>query len=203
MSTYSEMNPLYNHHLGRVNKHTKGFVGQNRTIPPPLSHGSPIYPMSPAIGSQEKHKPSTHFIPQTTITRPSIPLRSPPYLSPPALSNSLSNSTWLIFKDEKWVPFDVPNQAKLEHTLSLGGTFVDITDSNFPNVKRVRVFPKSSYLSYLGVKYRLSRIMQPDAWLDHANLQRDNLEDKQKGISDTDPKLWEIIHSFGSPLATL
>ncbi|KAL0090880.1 hypothetical protein J3Q64DRAFT_1623937, partial [Phycomyces blakesleeanus] len=81
--------------------------------------------------------------------------------------------TWLIFMDEKWIPFDVPNQAKLEHTLSLGGTFVDITDSHFPNVKRVRVFPKSSYLSYLGVKYRLSRIIEPDAWLDHATLQRD------------------------------
>ncbi|KAI8334297.1 hypothetical protein BC941DRAFT_432613 [Chlamydoabsidia padenii] len=66
----------------------------------------------------------------------------------------------------KWVPFDANNQGKLEQTLHLGGTFVDIEDSNFPKVKRVRVFPKSNYLSYLGVKYRLSRVMQPDAWSD-------------------------------------
>jgi hypothetical protein len=73
-----------------------------------------------------------------------------------------------VFLEERWTPFDIDNQKKLEQTLSLGGTFVDITDTNFPHVKRVRVFPKSNYLSYLGVKYRLSRIMQPDAWLDHS-----------------------------------
>lgn len=66
----------------------------------------------------------------------------------------------------KWVPFDADNQAKLEQTLNLGGTFVDIRDSHFPDVKRVRCFPKSNYLSYLGVKYRLSRVMQPDAWIE-------------------------------------
>ncbi|ORZ15707.1 hypothetical protein BCR42DRAFT_415760 [Absidia repens] len=70
----------------------------------------------------------------------------------------------------KWVPFDANNQFKLEQTLNLGGTFVDIEDSNFPKVKRVRVFPKSNYLSYLGVKYRLSRVMQPDAWSDSHDM---------------------------------
>lgn len=84
--------------------------------------------------------------------------------SPPARSYF----TWLVFLQEQWVPFDAPNQIKLEQTLSLGGTFVDVSDTHFPKVKRVRVFPKNNYLSYLGVKYRLSRIMQPDAWLDHA-----------------------------------
>ncbi|KAG0169099.1 hypothetical protein DFQ28_002285 [Apophysomyces sp. BC1034] len=74
--------------------------------------------------------------------------------------------TWLVFMHAKWVPFDASNQSKLEQTLNLGGTFVDIQDSHFPDVKRVRVFPKSNYLSYLGVKYRLSRVMQPDAWID-------------------------------------
>ncbi|ORY90993.1 hypothetical protein BCR43DRAFT_498318 [Syncephalastrum racemosum] len=83
--------------------------------------------------------------------------------SPPARSYF----TWLVFLQEQWVPFDAPNQIKLEQTLSLGGTFVDVSDTHFPKVKRVRVFPKNNYLSYLGVKYRLSRIMQPDAWLDH------------------------------------
>ncbi|KAI7887335.1 hypothetical protein K492DRAFT_170258 [Lichtheimia hyalospora FSU 10163] len=76
--------------------------------------------------------------------------------------------TWLVFMQVKWVPFDATNQTKLEQTLNLGGTFVDIEDSHFPGVKRVRAFPKSNYISYLGVKYRLSRVMQPDAWIDPA-----------------------------------
>lgn len=80
------------------------------------------------------------------------------------------NFTWLVFMNEKWVPFDILNQTKLEQTLTVGGTFVDINDSHFPDVKRVRVFPRSNYLSYLGVKYRLSRIMQPDAYLDHVGV---------------------------------
>ncbi|KAI7867005.1 hypothetical protein BDF14DRAFT_1709438, partial [Spinellus fusiger] len=74
--------------------------------------------------------------------------------------------TWLVFMHASWVPFDASNQYKLEQTLSLGGTFVDVQDSHFPGVKRVRVFPKFNYLSYLGVKYRLSRVMQPDAWFE-------------------------------------
>ncbi|KAI7896746.1 uncharacterized protein EV154DRAFT_403743, partial [Mucor mucedo] len=81
--------------------------------------------------------------------------------------SSAWNFTWLVFMNEKWVPFDIVNQTKLEQTLTVGGTFVDITDCHFPDVKRVRVFPRNNYLSYLGVKYRLSRIMQPDAYLDH------------------------------------
>ncbi|OBZ83094.1 hypothetical protein A0J61_08859 [Choanephora cucurbitarum] len=72
-----------------------------------------------------------------------------------------TNFTWLVFINAKWVPFANLNQHKLEQTLGLGGTFVDIEDSLFPGVKRVRVFPKANYLSYLGVKYRLSRVMQP------------------------------------------
>ncbi|KAF7730041.1 hypothetical protein EC973_002986 [Apophysomyces ossiformis] len=99
-------------------------------------------------------------------------------------SNHNNSFTWLVFMNEKWVPFDVPNQSKLEQTLSLGGTFVDVTDSHFPDVKRVRVFPKNNYLSYLGVKYRLSRIMQPDAWLDHVNLHRE--KEKMEG------RIWTI-----------
>lgn len=85
-------------------------------------------------------------------------------------SNNTWNFTWLVFMNEKWVPFDMVNQTKLEQTLTVGGTFVDITDSHFPAVKRVRVFPRNNYLSYLGVKYRLSRIMQPDAYLDHVSI---------------------------------
>jgi hypothetical protein len=72
--------------------------------------------------------------------------------------------TWLVFMNNKWVPFDTPNQYKLDHTLGLQGTFVDVQDSHFPSVKKVRVFPKSSHLSYLGLKYRVSKVLQTDAW---------------------------------------
>ncbi|ORZ21184.1 hypothetical protein BCR42DRAFT_407011 [Absidia repens] len=74
------------------------------------------------------------------------------------------NYTWLVFKEERWQPFDPCNQFILEETLSVDGTFVDICDSLFPGVKRVRVFPRKNYLSYLGLKYRMSRVLQPDAW---------------------------------------
>ncbi|KAH8548908.1 hypothetical protein BGW37DRAFT_408531, partial [Umbelopsis sp. PMI_123] len=86
--------------------------------------------------------------------------------SPPSTHTS-TYYTWLVFLLEKWIPFDALNQRKVEQTLNLGGTFVDIQDSHFPAVKRVRVFPKSNYLSYLGVKYRLSRIIETDPGMDH------------------------------------
>ncbi|KAI8062188.1 hypothetical protein BC940DRAFT_322365 [Gongronella butleri] len=73
------------------------------------------------------------------------------------------HSTWLVFQNSTWVPLDHENQMKLEQTLHLGGTFVDIRDSHFPGVNRVRIFPKSNYLSYLGLKYRLSQVLQPAA----------------------------------------
>ncbi|ORX52670.1 hypothetical protein DM01DRAFT_1336457 [Hesseltinella vesiculosa] len=129
---------------------------------------------------QPSQRPSNPSSSSHTWT-PSLPTPSsdlPPPLSklpgPPRVQSTAvplqpqpGNYSWLVFKDECWQPFDIVNQSKLEHTLSVDGTFVDITDSHFPGVKRVRVFPRSSYLSYLGVKYRLSRIMQPDAWGDH------------------------------------
>ncbi|KAI9280225.1 hypothetical protein BC943DRAFT_256524, partial [Umbelopsis sp. AD052] len=89
--------------------------------------------------------------------------------SPPA-NHTSAYFTWLVFLLEKWIPFDAANQRKVEQTLNLGGTFVDIQDSHFPAVKRVRVFPKSNYLSYLGVKYRLSRIIETDPGMDHQEL---------------------------------
>lgn len=88
--------------------------------------------------------------------------------------------TWLVFLLEKWIPFDAANQRKVEQTLNLGGTFVDIQDSHFPAVKRVRVFPKSNYLSYLGVKYRLSRIIETDPGMDHQELKEGEDEDEEE-----------------------
>lgn len=98
---------------------------------------------------------------------PSTVVSANPTNNPSANNSNGSYFTWLVFLQEKWVPFDFQNQGRLEQTLSLGGTFVDIEDSHFPSVKRVRVFPRANYLSYLGIKYRLSRVLQPDAWMDH------------------------------------
>ncbi|KAJ2956941.1 hypothetical protein NQZ79_g7296 [Umbelopsis isabellina] len=103
---------------------------------------------------------------QQTLQDPST-VNSANNNAPSTNGSSGSYFTWLVFLQEKWVPFDFQNQGRLEQTLSLGGTFVDIEDSHFPSVKRVRVFPRSNYLSYLGIKYRLSRVLQPDAWMDH------------------------------------
>ncbi|CAO3610578.1 unnamed protein product [Mucor fragilis] len=107
--------------------------------------------------------------PNSILSSPSSPAKSP---SRTRISNISNIShweprycTWLVFMNNKWVPFDTPNQYKLDHTLGLQGTFVDIQDSHFPRVKKVRVFPKSNHLSYLGLKYRISKVMQTDAWI--------------------------------------
>ncbi|KAI7901279.1 uncharacterized protein BX663DRAFT_438118 [Cokeromyces recurvatus] len=68
---------------------------------------------------------------------------------------------WLFFMNSLWIPFDYKNQIFLEDAFILKGTFVDLEDSHFPETRKVRVFPKQDYLCYLGVRYRLSRIMLP------------------------------------------
>ncbi|KAI8060597.1 hypothetical protein BC940DRAFT_311711 [Gongronella butleri] len=144
------------HHGGGGNGDSGGESGGNSPLPflyngnglPALVPQQQILQQPPQQQQQQQHRPQ-------------------PKLSRQGTSDAhAGNYTWLVFKDECWQPFDFVNQSKLEHTLSVDGTFVDITDSHFPRVKRVRVFPRSNYLSYLGVKYRLSRIMQPNAWGD-------------------------------------
>ncbi|KAG0184839.1 hypothetical protein DFQ28_010358, partial [Apophysomyces sp. BC1034] len=174
MSAYSELSPVCHHpsssgpHVGRMPSTaylTKQFwTDKSRLLSTPSTS-----PSSPSLTTA----PSTPTIVTNVSTTPT---------TTSSTGNRTCNFTWLVFMNEKWVPFDVPNQAKLEQTLSLGGTFVDINDSHFPDVKRVRVFPKNNYLSYLGVKYRLSRIMQPDAWLDHVNLHRERENKKMEGL---------------------
>ncbi|KAL9537767.1 hypothetical protein MBANPS3_011479 [Mucor bainieri] len=105
------------------------------------------------------------------LTVPKTPTRSIP--SSPSSSRPTKSSssrweprycTWLVFMNNKWVPFDTSTKYKLDQILGLEGTFVDVQDSHFPSVKKVRVFPKSNHLSYLGLKYRISKVMQMDAW---------------------------------------
>ncbi|KAI9336254.1 hypothetical protein BD770DRAFT_332196 [Pilaira anomala] len=68
---------------------------------------------------------------------------------------------WLFFNESRWIPLDLVNYEKLENTIRTKGTFVDIQDSHFPEVRRVRVFPELDYLSYLGIRYRISKILLP------------------------------------------
>ncbi|KAI7847193.1 hypothetical protein BDC45DRAFT_526890 [Circinella umbellata] len=83
---------------------------------------------------------------------------------PPSSSPSTTPSfqaQWLFFSNSRWIPLDIQSHSKLERTLQLGGVFVDIQDSHFPDVPRIRVFPGADYLSYLGIRYRISRVLLP------------------------------------------
>ncbi|CAO3636084.1 unnamed protein product [Mucor fragilis] len=73
----------------------------------------------------------------------------------------VQNAQWLFFKDNRWVPLDIINHQKLEDTILSKGVFVDIRDSHFPQVSKVRVFPELDYLSYLGVRYKISKVLLP------------------------------------------
>lgn len=139
------------------------------------SSGSSLSSPPPSIKKLSRPTKKLHKLNNSPIFSTSPPTQSntaKASVLPVQFKNTAStwNFTWLVFKNEKWVPFDIVNQTRLEQTLTVGGTFVDIQDSNFRKVKRVRVFPRNNYLSYLGVKYRLSRIMQPDAYLDHVGV---------------------------------
>ncbi|KAI9016387.1 hypothetical protein CLU79DRAFT_763604 [Phycomyces nitens] len=68
--------------------------------------------------------------------------------------------TWLFFRENNWTPFESANHWKIEQAFTLGGIYVDIKDRNFPQLKTIRVFPTRFYLSYLGLKYRLSCVIQ-------------------------------------------
>ncbi|KAL9538385.1 hypothetical protein MBANPS3_010968 [Mucor bainieri] len=69
----------------------------------------------------------------------------------------VQNAQWLFFKDNRWVPLDIMNHQKLEDTI----LSKDIRDSHFPHVSKVRVFPELDYLSYLGVRYKISKVLLP------------------------------------------
>ncbi|KAL9556921.1 hypothetical protein MBANPS3_001632 [Mucor bainieri] len=104
--------------------------------------------------------------PNNSNSPPSVvdPRECPPHLSASKDTNEHgSNSdtlhdypqeiTWLFFRDNKWVPFQSNNHYKIEQAFTLG-------DLNFPHLKSIRVFPTRMYLSYLGMKYRLSCVIQ-------------------------------------------
>ncbi|KAI8882008.1 hypothetical protein K501DRAFT_286069 [Backusella circina FSU 941] len=167
--------PIYGQQYSTINIHS-------RLLSPPLS----------IISSAS----SLSTIKTTPLAAPYSRGNSNSSFAVPNNTHSSWNITWLVFMNEKWVPFDVTNQVKLEQTLTVCGTFVDISDSHFPGVKRVRVFPRNYYLSYLGVKYRLSRVMQPDAYLDHVSVAQVKQQQTLRSMSEDDNKLknrvWEM-----------
>lgn len=215
MSTETELSVLYHnqqqyyntplliaqHQQYRINNNQQPMPAQkinprysgekhNRVVSPPLSVAS-----SSSISSTNSYHYNNNAKPLLLL-----PTQLPKANNISACTSSQGqgrqsaawNFTWLVFMNEKWVPFDIINQTKLEQTLTVGGTFVDISDSHFPDVKRVRVFPKNNYLSYLGVKYRLSRIMQPDAYLDHVAVAEAKQPNSSSFKDNRNTRAWEI-----------
>ncbi|KAI9245251.1 hypothetical protein BDA99DRAFT_447983 [Phascolomyces articulosus] len=76
--------------------------------------------------------------------------------SEPPMTDYPQEVTWLFFRDNRWVPFQSENHFKIEQAFTMGAKI----DSNFPQLKSIRVFPARFYLSYLGMKYRLSCVIQ-------------------------------------------
>ncbi|KAI8147609.1 hypothetical protein BJV82DRAFT_596202 [Fennellomyces sp. T-0311] len=192
-TSYSELSPIYHHRAQPNSANSSQHVGRMRR------RSTKVQYLLGTNDKRQQHHPASQRSPRRALMSPSsvddsnmsipIPMQNgtlPSTTNTSSSPPSISYFTWLVFLNEKWVPFDPPNQTKLEQTLTLGGTFVDVSDSHFPNVKRVRVFPKNNYLSYLGVKYRLSRIMQPDAWLDHVNLEREARDNNKTDWSNVD-----------------
>ncbi|CAO3625244.1 unnamed protein product [Cunninghamella blakesleeana] len=122
-----------------------------RNHPPPSSSSNDYQPIF-----QENHPHHSHHHQHqqhnehtTTSSSSSQPLTDYP-----------QEVTWLFFRDNQWVPFQSDNHHKIEQAFTFGGIYVDIKDSNFPQLKSIRVFPTRFYLSYLGMKYRLSCVIQ-------------------------------------------
>ncbi|KAI8882870.1 hypothetical protein K501DRAFT_250604 [Backusella circina FSU 941] len=118
----------------------------------------------------QAYSPYTQRLPLTPNSTTSPPtqrecLLKDPHKEEPFESNSLITDyprevTWLFFRENKWIPFQSNNHHKIEQAFTLGGIYVDIHDINFPHLKTIRVFPTRMYLSYLGMKYRLSCVIQ-------------------------------------------
>ncbi|KAG2221985.1 hypothetical protein INT45_006685 [Circinella minor] len=106
--------------------------------------------------SNSSNTNSNHIYPISRPHNNSLPLSSSSSTTTPSFQ-----AQWLFFSNSRWIPLDIQSHSKLERTLQLGGVFVDIQDSHFPDVPRIRVFPGADYLSYLGIRYRISRVLLP------------------------------------------
>ncbi|RUS24367.1 hypothetical protein BC938DRAFT_473698 [Jimgerdemannia flammicorona] len=116
------------------------------------------------VGGPQLHKNQRQSLPQPQPPSPTV--SSPTTAASPGGPNKETKPgpsqeiTWLFFRDNQWVPFDNDNHFRIEQAFTLGGVYVDIKDRHFPDLKCVRVFPTRFYLSYLGMKYRISCVLQ-------------------------------------------
>lgn len=118
-------------------------VGKNELISPPLTPSPPPPLSSPIHNSSRKDRAATAMIKKKKK------------------KNKRITALWLFFNESRWIPLDLVNHEKLENAIQTKGTFIDIQDSHFPEVKRVRVFPELDYLSYLGIRYKISKVLLP------------------------------------------
>ncbi|KAI8142396.1 hypothetical protein BJV82DRAFT_614749 [Fennellomyces sp. T-0311] len=152
--------------------------GDTKVLSYPSSHRTPRYPHQQQLPTALNRNTTNNA---EIVSLPSIHIKMPEDIPRPSScnsssstssmsssgSNSLVRSTpafqaqWLFFSNSRWIPLDMQSHSKLERTLQLGGVFVDIEDSHFPDVQRIRVFPGADYLSYLGIRYRISRVLLP------------------------------------------
>ncbi|ORX42519.1 hypothetical protein DM01DRAFT_1330087 [Hesseltinella vesiculosa] len=125
---------------------------------PLITHERTPIPTPPS--SSSLHSPRLQ--PQPFPTDPATSTIVDSYDNQPSesISDYPQEVTWLFFRDNQWVPFQNENHYKIEQAFTFGGIYVDIKDSNFPQLKSIRVFPTRFYLSYLGMKYRLSCVIQ-------------------------------------------
>ncbi|KAJ8653908.1 hypothetical protein O0I10_010476 [Lichtheimia ornata] len=131
---------------------------------PPTSLSTPIHShSSPRLDAMRSPPtPITHHHNSFDLTprKDSKPTDQPLSSSEPPLTDFPQEVTWLFFRDNQWIPFQSENHYKIEQAFTMGGIYVDIKDHNFPQLKSIRVFPARFYLSYLGMKYRLSCVIQ-------------------------------------------
>ncbi|RUS12836.1 hypothetical protein BC937DRAFT_86893 [Endogone sp. FLAS-F59071] len=130
---------------------------------PPPAPATPMTIVSPdtPFPVQNKNQPRQSLPqplpPSPTVSSPTTSPGGPAKETKPGPSQEI---TWLFFRDNQWVPFDNDNHYRIEQAFTLGGVYVDVKDRHFPDLKCVRVFPTRFYLSYLGMKYRISCVLQ-------------------------------------------
>ena len=171
-TTHHRSTPRYPHQLQQHYRNTVNNADDNNIVSLPsmnIKMPEDILPRpNSCISTSTSSTSSSNSSSNTSSTNNSnIYSISRPHSNTLPLSSSSSSATpsfqaqWLFFSNSRWIPLDTQSHSKLERTLQLGGVFVDIQDSHFPDVQRIRVFPGADYLSYLGIRYRISRVLLP------------------------------------------
>ncbi|KAI7859016.1 hypothetical protein BDC45DRAFT_565108 [Circinella umbellata] len=162
--------PIYNSNYNNYNNNQYNCSSQqheninnsSQSPPTPLVHTPP--PPLPLLTTT--HNNNNNSLPFSLFDTPprgndiKMSTESTSSSTEPPMTDYPQEVTWLFFRDNQWVPFQNENHFKIEQAFTMGGIYVDIKDNNFPQLKSIRVFPARFYLSYLGMKYRLSCVIQ-------------------------------------------